>query len=52
MTIPEKERGETWPKAPPVKSEWKDPACPKCGLKMMNKMSYVCPHGYCPMGLN
>ncbi len=38
--------------APTVKPSWQDPACPKCGIILGNKMMYCCPHTHCPVGLN
>jgi hypothetical protein len=34
------------------KSDWKDPACAKCGIVLGNRMMYLCPHQFCPAGLN
>lgn len=31
---------------------YQDPQCPKCGLKIGNKMYYTCGNNYCPVGLN
>ena len=47
-------RGE-YSELPPLgdsKRPWKDPACPKCGIVLGNRMSYACGHSYCPSGLN
>ncbi len=35
-----------------VNPGWKDPECPKCGLKLGNRMAYCCGESYCPSGLN
>lgn len=31
---------------------WRDSECPKCGLKLSNRMMYCCPNSHCPSGLN